>query len=89
MKREINRYILINEWLKYHDTNANEVIQKHPEEVKTGDWFRLYPVTQEQHDDWVIWAKEYIKNELKISNRMLNHDWPWVYLDTSPSIKQE
>lgn len=88
MRKKIDGNILINYWLsKYHNTNVVEVAQKYPEEIKTGKWFHLYSVTQEQHDEWEKWAKEYAKNELKISNKMLNHDWPWIYLDTSPTVK--
>lgn len=88
--KTINREVLMDWWLsKYHNTNCKEVIEKHPEEVKSADWFKLYPVTQEQNDEWEKWAKGYIKKELKINKASLERGWPLIWLDTSPYIKKE
>lgn len=88
--KTIDREELLDWWLfKYHYTNSKEVAKKYPEEVKSPDWFKLYPVTQEQHDEWVRWAKGYIKKELRVSKAFLERGWPLVYLDTSPYVERE
>jgi len=87
--KTVDREVLMDWWLgKYHNTNCKEVVEKYPEEVKSADWFKLYPVTQEQSDEWEKWAKGYIKKELKISKAYLERGWPLVYLDTSPYVER-
>jgi hypothetical protein len=87
MKKSISISELQNYWLaKYHNTNVNEVLLKHPEETKTSKWYDLYPVTQEQHDEWEAWAKEYIRKRTKLSKKLIEHDWCWIHLDASPNI---
>ena len=81
---------IIDWWLlKYHNTNCKEVVEKHPEEVKSADWFKLYPCTQEQSDEWEAWAKSFIKKKLRLSKPMLERQWPLVFLDTSPYVTKE
>ena len=87
--KTVDREELMDWWLsKYHNTNCKEVVEKHPEEVKSPDWFELYPCTQEQCDEWEKWAKAYIKKELKISKALLDRRWPLTYLDTAPYVKE-
>lgn len=80
---------LRNGWLKYHNTNVDEVLLKHPEEAKTPKWYELYAVTQEQHDEWEKWAKEYVRKTCKVSKKLVEHDWCWIHLDAAPDIKKE
>lgn len=87
--KQVSREDLLNGWLKYHNTTAQEVVEKHPEEAKTPSWFALYKVTPEQHDEWVKWAKAFIKKETKISKELLDRQWGMIYLDCSPSVMQE
>lgn len=89
MRKKVNREDLINGWLKYHNTSVKEILEKYPEEVKTPAWFNLFRVTQEQHDAWVKWAKDFIKKETKISKALLDRQWGMIYLDCSPYIIQE
>lgn len=85
--KKVNRTDLLDGWLKYHNTNCKEVIAKYPEEIKEPTWFNLFPVTQEQHDEWVIWAKAYTKDVTKLSKKLIDKYWGFIYLDTSPTIK--
>ena len=82
-----SREDIINGWLKYYNTTVEEVISTLPKELlDTPDWFKLYPVTQEQHDEWVKWAKGYIKKVTKMSKRFVDVHWGFVYLDCAPNI---
>ena len=88
--KKVDRDDLLNGWLKYHNTNVKEVINSHPKEVlEDPDWFKLYPVTQEQHDEWVAWAKAFIKKETKSSKAMLERGWGLVYVNCSPYVERE
>jgi hypothetical protein len=87
--KQIKRDNLLNGWLKYHDTNVEEVIKTHPKEVlDTPDWFKLYPVTQLQHDEWVTWAKELIRKTTKWNKAFIDRQWAFVYFDCAPNIKK-
>ena len=81
---------LMNWWLeKYHNTNVEGVIKNHPEEVlKSADWFKLYPVTQEQEKEWINWAKDYIKKKEGWHNALLERTFPFIYLNTAPYVKE-
>lgn len=82
-----SREDILNGWLKYYDTTVEEVIRLHDEEIlKDSDWFKIYPVTQEQHDEWVIWAKEHIKKVTKMSKKFVDKNWGIIYLDCAPNI---
>lgn len=86
----VDRDLLINEWLKYHNTNVKELVAKHPKEVlEDPSWFKLYPVTQEQHDEWMDWAKKYVKSILKLKGKQFDWNWGMIYLDSSPSVIDE
>lgn len=76
--------IMINYWLtKAYGITLNEV----PVDIqKSGEFFRIYKVSQELHDEWIIWAKKYIKKKTKTSNAFIDKAFVWLYLDLSPSI---
>jgi len=47
----VSREDLLNGWLRYHNTNVDEVLKKHTkDELLSPDWFKLYPCTQEQYN---------------------------------------
>ena len=76
-------------WLKkYHNTNSREVVEKHPEKSKTPEWFKLYPVTEEQYNEWVNDAKELLTKKYKLSKRMVELGWWSIELDCSPYISK-
>jgi len=89
-KIETTREDLLDWWLsKYHNTNVNELIKKHTEqELSTTDWFKLYPVTKEQEQEWVDWAKKKLMKEYKVSSKEIFDKayWCWIYLDCSPYV---
>lgn len=88
--KNISREHLLNGWLKYHNITVEELLQKHAkEELQSPEWFKLYPCTQEQCDEWEVWAKKYIKKVTKLSNRIINNNWGLIYLDCSPYIKTD
>jgi hypothetical protein len=86
--KQVNETDLFNLWLTpYHNTTVEEVIAKHPKEVlQNPSWFKLYPVTQEQHDEWVINAKALVKKVTKMSNKFLDRQWGFIYLQVSPYV---
>lgn len=91
MKKLPNRDELLNLWLsKYHNTTVEEIIAKHPKEVlESPDWWKLYPCTQEQEDEWIKEAKELLNKKYKISKKILDISWWSVYLDCSPYVSKE
>lgn len=90
MKELPSRDELMDMWLiKYHNITAKEVAEKYPEEAKSPEWFKLFPCTQEQCDAWEKEVKELYKKKYKISKRLLERAWPFVYLDCSPYVKRE
>lgn len=93
--KKINEVELLELWLKkYHNTTFEEVELNHPE-WKDGssehikDFYNTYTVTQEQHDEWEKEAKNLIKKVTKCSKVTLERGWPWIYLNTSPKIKED
>lgn len=95
MKKKVSSKILINWWLeKYHNTDLDKILEENPKwkenpENYTRDFYNKYKVTQEQHDEWEVWAKEYTKKITKISIKNLNRSWWSIYLNTSPSVIKE
>jgi hypothetical protein len=78
---------IIELWLyKYHGITVDQLLQLHPEEVKSADWFRLYPVTQAQSDQWVRDAKQMLRQKYKVSKWMIERGWPYVFLDCAPFV---
>lgn len=89
MRKQIDGNFLVNGWMKHHNTTIEDVFRDHPEYHLDNRQFYLdYSVTQEQYDEWVIWAKEQIKKVTKLSNKTIDHGWSWVYLNTAPHIQQ-
>jgi hypothetical protein len=78
---------ILNGWLKYHNTNVKEVVEKYPEEIKSPEWFKLFPCTQEQCDEWENWAKDLLKKKDKLKNWEIDRMWGFIYLDCSPYVK--
>ena len=55
----------------------------------TTEFYKTYAVTEEQHDEWVKEAKEYIRKITKLPKKLIERGWWSVYLDCSPSVKRE
>jgi len=83
---------LINLWLeKYHNTNIETILEENPTwkenpNEHTREFYEKYKVTQEQHDEWVIEAKELLRVKLRRSKKYIDKTWWSVYLNCSPSI---
>ena len=92
--KKVNSEDLINWWLgKYHNTSLGEILEETPEwkenpDKHTRDFYDKYRVTQEQHDEWLEWAKDYTKKVTKIKGKMFDRSWGFVYLQCAPSIKE-
>jgi len=87
---KVSRDELLNGWLKYYNTTVEEVVKTHPKEIlASSDWFKLYPVTQYQQDEWVRWAKDLIKKRMRCSKRMVENSWWLVYLECAPNVKRD
>lgn len=83
-KKKVTANDLLNLWLtKYHNTTIEEVVLLHPEVSKTPDWFKLYPCTNAQSNEWVDECKALLKKD-GYSTYVINHDWPYVFLDIAP-----
>ncbi len=78
---------LVNGWLKYHNTTIEEVFEKYPHYREDNrQFYQDYAVTPEQNAEWLQWAKNKLKKDLKLTKKQLELNWPWVYLDCSPRI---
>lgn len=86
--KKVNPDVLMNWWLgKYHNTSLTEVIATHSEEtLHSPEWFKLYPVTEEQYEEWKAWAKEYVRKETKCSKKTVDRGWGWIDLQTAPYV---
>jgi hypothetical protein len=79
-----------NWWLqKYHNTTIQEIIEKEPELCKTLAWYKKYPVTQEQHDEWYTWAIDTIAKYYRISKKLARWRFAFDSLNVSPYIIKE
>lgn len=78
---------ILNGWLKYHNTNVDKVVEKYPKEIKSPEWFELFPCTQGQCDEWEKWAKDLLKKKDKLKNWEIDRIWGIIYLDCAPYVK--
>jgi hypothetical protein len=89
--KQVYREDLLDWWLmKYHNTNVKELIDKYPKEVLSSpEWFKMFPVTEEQKDEWVKWAKDHIRKTTKISKTMVDRQWHYIFLDCAPYVIED
>lgn len=87
-KKIPTREVLLDEWLKYHNTSVNKIIKIHSKEVlESPDWFKLYSCTQKQADKWEKWAIKYLTKSTGYPQEYIERKWGFVYLDCVPYIK--
>ena len=67
MEEKISSGLILNQWLKYHNTTIKEVTSTYPDDVKNKTWFKYYPVTKEQYEEWVSW----LRNQLIFNNKVI------------------
>lgn len=91
MKKKLTRDDVLNWWLqKYHNTTVAELAKTLPEDVKnSSDWFKLYPVTQEQHDEWYKWVVDALAKERRMSKTYIVKHFAFDYLDCAPYIEEK
>lgn len=77
-------------WLKeFHHTTVAEVVKKHPKEVTSGAWFKLYPVNEKQYRQWRTWAEGEVMKDCKINKSALQRYWWSIELDCAPTVINE
>ena len=95
MRKKVNIEDLVNWWLeKYHNTNLDKVKEENPEwkenpQAHSREFYQKYQVSQEAHDEWLQWAKNYTKKVTGIKGKLFDKSWGWVYLNCAPSIIKE
>lgn len=86
-KSELTAEFIMDWWLsKYHNTSCKEIVRKHPRLCKTSRWYNLYPVTQEQHDEWYKWAIDILSKTLKVSKTYTKRAFVFDYLNCAPNV---
>lgn len=78
---------IVDYWFK--KTYGKSVMKLSKRKRRARDFYANYPVSQALHDEWVEWAKAYIKAKTKCSKKYLERGWGWVYLQIAPAIKDE
>lgn len=93
-KNKLTERDCVNWWLeKYHNTNIDKVLKQHPEwddgKEHSREFYKTYPVTQKQHDEWREWLIKALKKETHMGRKVVERNmWP-IYLNTSPSVKDD
>jgi hypothetical protein len=78
----------INYWLKkWHNTSIEELLVTDPD-IHSGSWYKKYPVTQEQHDEWHEWALGVLMNKFKCGRKKAERGFSFTYLNVAPTIKE-
>ena len=86
-KDELTSTYLINGWLeRYHGIDIDELCKKEPELVKTPDWWKKYPVTSKQHDEWYQWCIDKICEAHRCSRKHAKRNFAFDYLNIAPSV---
>ena len=90
-KHKLTQEDLINIWMKkIFNTTIQEEVEKNPDKFKKfSNWYKDYQVTQQQHDEWEIEAKEVFRKYLKLSKKLVDRYWGLTYLNTSPTIQKD
>ncbi len=90
MKKKLSEEDIINWWLeKYHNTNIEKVLKKHPEWADgnhSRDFYDAYRVTQEQHDEWHEWMIKALMKEFGCKKKYAKKASWVLYLNTAPSV---
>lgn len=91
MKKRPSEDELRDLWLKkYHNITSAKLVELLPREVlQNSNWFKLYPCTQQQHDEWVVDCKKYLNKECKIAKYIIERSWGLLYLQCSPYVLTE
>ena len=75
-------------WLKkYHNITVEEVVEKYPEEIKSPDWFKLFPCTEKQYDEWKEWAIKEAAKDNGISLKWAKKHFWSIELNCAPYVE--
>ena len=61
----------------------------HPEEIKSPEWFKLYPCTQAQYDEWKGWAEKEAAKDNKASVKWVKRNFWSIELDCAPYVNEK
>ena len=87
-KPQITETDLINLWMeKYHGITIEKAYEIEPW-IDPRGFYARYKCTQEQHDAWVIEAKKFIRDNMKLTIKYVDRSWPLIYLNCSPQIEE-
>ena len=79
----------MNYWLqKGHGITCQWLRENEPELIKTSDWYKKYPTSQELHDEWYKWAIKELSKNTGLSQRFCRRSFAFDYLNCSPTIKK-
>lgn len=89
-KEKLTEEDLINMWMtKHYNTTIQEETSKDPEKFKSSEWYKSYPLTQKQHDEWEAEARQRFKKYLKLTDYGVGRYWGFTYLNVSPYVSDE
>jgi hypothetical protein len=89
LRQEFTENYVRDWWLiKYHNTNCEQVKEKYPTESLTGEWYKLFKVTQEQHDEWYEWFITEVAYRWGWSKKMAEYQTAFAYLNVAPDVKK-
>jgi hypothetical protein len=90
LREEFTENFVRDWWLtKYHNTTCAEIAEKYPVEAANGDWYKLFKVSQEQHDEWYTWFISEVKRRWGFTKKMAEYQTAIAYLNVSPSVKEK
>mgnify|MGYP000217737854 CR=1 FL=1 len=93
-KKDISETLLVDTWLKkYHNTTLKEEEKNYKKENgvflpgETARFYKDFAVSQKQHDEWDKQIRKELKNKLKLSKKIFDKSYSFLYLNIAPSIK--
>jgi hypothetical protein len=85
--KDLTIEMFIDKWLyKNYNLTCVDMVEKYPEESKSGQWFKLFPVTREEHDLWYDWAIVVISKKYRCGKKRAMKMFALSYLNTAPNI---
>lgn len=87
MEEKISSELILNQWLKYHNTTIKDVASTYPDDVKNKTWFKYYPVTKEQYDEWESWLRtQLIFDNIDIPINVIKNEIKFIIFSFGPNI---
>lgn len=93
MTSKLTRNDILNWWLsKYHNTTVDEIVKNYDSEfISSTEWFKQFPVTQSQYNEWLEWLTTSLSKELRMSLKKTKKmiSLSFIELDCGPFVKSE